>query len=131
MDTMDNEELRELRNKVVRAGEGLEKVQWRLAALLDQLDKEKGDEHLPDDKREQLREFLADLSDADLVVQVLSAHKLLEWRSHGRSRFLAEIESTMLTSVLERFAPLALVDGLAIYEEHAIPIEDFVEAHNA
>lgn len=76
------------------------------------------DEHLDDDERERLRERLMAMPDVELVGMLLGLHKIVEQRTRGSLRGLIERESTVLTTVLDRFAQAPTLDALAVWEEH-------------
>jgi hypothetical protein len=69
---------------------------------------------LDDETRERLRGWLGSQSDVELVVELLTVHKLVELQASGRCRLLAEAEATAITTVLDRFAPAVFADALAV-----------------
>src|SRR5690348_3451078 len=83
---------------------------------LDNLDE--GREPMSDDEREGLFERLDECPDGQLVWMLLTAHKLVEQNTLGRTRNTAEMETVLLVKALQRFAPEAFADGWAIYSEH-------------
>jgi hypothetical protein len=100
-----------------------EKLLWAVRELadlqkrLDVLDEP--DEHLDDEVRERIRERLMELPDAELVGMLLAIHKVVEQRTRGSLRGVVERESTVLTTVLDRFAQEATLDALALWNEHS------------
>lgn len=76
-------------------------------------------DHLDDEQRERLRERLTAMPDAKLIGMLLAIHKIVEQTALGRLRGLIERESTVLTTVLDRFALEPFNDALAVWSEHA------------
>lgn len=72
----------------------------------------------PDIDRDAIRERLHALNDSQLVTTLLATHKLAEQWAGGKLRQLLAGEAVMLTTTLDRFAPVSFGDGLAAYFEH-------------
>jgi hypothetical protein len=70
-----------------------------------------------DEERETFRGRLAEQSDVDLVSTLLTFQKLVEQQATGHQRELLERQTVVITTLLQRFAPVALLDALAVWEE--------------
>ena len=50
------------------------------------------------------------------MVDLLTIHKLLEHGALGHTRYVAELETVAITSLLDRLVPDVFADALAVYE---------------
>ena len=73
---------------------------------------------LSDERRmERLLASLTEQTDAQAIVTLLTLHKLAEHHATGRLRELLALDATAIFHLLERFAPEAMGDALAVWYE--------------
>ena len=76
-----------------------------------------GDVTLEDDERERIRACASELEDVELLSALLTLQKVVETRSTGTVRGLAESMSTVLSVTLGRFAPVTFGAALDAWED--------------
>jgi hypothetical protein len=69
------------------------------------------------EERERLDDLLDEKTDGELVWTMICMQKLIQERTVGQLRNVVERQTAVVVAVLDRFAPAALADGLAIYTE--------------
>lgn len=120
---LDEELIAALENLPRKEGVIVGRTLRGLLAGLDRIRDEPDEIHVPyeeltDERREDIRDRLEAQADSELVGLLLALHKQIQLTARGRLGSWVEIESIMLTTVLNRFATVPFYDALAVWEEN-------------